>query len=368
MKIAIMAPLVTPIREPQRGGSQAFVSDLARGLTGRGHDVHVYAASGSQIPGAEVIDTGVDPRSLAGTFYRASGPAAGGPAAAGAAAAAAGAAAAEAAFATAYRAMRARRYDVIHNHAFDAPAVRLAAALPAPVVHTLHLPPDRAVSAALRQGAGHGRRPAVAAVSAFQAGAWRRVVPVDAVLPPYPRTSVIPWSGTAGQGALYAGRLSPEKGAAEAIDIARAAGVPIDVYGDVYDPGYSREQIDPRRSWPGVTVHPGVPRASLWEAMAGAAVVLYPARWDEPFGMAAAEAQACGTPVVAFRRGGLSEVIMDGVTGFLVRPDDVQAAAGAVPKAAGISRPACRKHAEGQLDLELSLDAHERLYRRVTGE
>ena len=52
MKIAIMAPLVTVIREPQRGGSQAFVSDLAGGLTGRGHDVHVDAASGSQIPGS----------------------------------------------------------------------------------------------------------------------------------------------------------------------------------------------------------------------------------------------------------------------------------------------------------------------------
>jgi glycosyltransferase involved in cell wall biosynthesis len=208
----------------------------------------------------------------------------------------------------------------------------------------------------------------VAAVSEFQASAWRRVVPIDAILPPYPRTGVIPWSQAAGRGALYAGRLSPEKGAAEAIDIARAAGMPIDVYGDVYDRRYSREQIDPRRSWPGVTVRPGVPRASLWEAMAGAAVVLYPARWDEPFGMAAAEAQACGTPVVAFRRGGLGEVIMDGVTGFLVRPDDVRAAAEAVPKAAGLSRPACRKHAEGQLDLELSLDAHERLYRRVAGE
>ena len=363
MKIAIMAPLVTAIREPQRGGSQAFVSDLARGLAGRGHDVHVYAASGSEIPGVDVIDTGVDPRSLAGALYRASGPSAGGPGEAGAAAAAA--AAAESAFTTAYTAMRATRYDVIHNHAFDAPAVRLATALPAPVVHTLHLPPDQAVSAALRRAARHGRRPAVAAVSDFQASAWRRVVPVDAVLPPYPPTGVIPWSGAAGRGALYAGRLSPEKGAAEAIDIARAAGMPIDVYGDVYDPSYSREQIDPRRNWPGVTVHPGVPRASLWAAMAGAAVVLYPARWDEPFGMAAAEAQACGTPVVAFRRGGLGEVIMDGVTGFLVRPDDVRAAAEAVPKAAGISRPACRKHAEGRLDLELSLDAHERLYRRV---
>jgi glycosyltransferase involved in cell wall biosynthesis len=236
------------------------------------------------------------------------------------------------------------------------------------VVHTLHLPPDQAVSAALRQAARDGRRPAVAAVSAFQASAWRRVVPVDAILPPYPPTGVIAWSGTAGHGALYAGRLSPEKGAAEAIDIARAAGVPIDVYGDVYDPGYSREQIGPRRSWPGVTVHPGVPRASLWEAMARAAVVLCPSRWDEPFGLAAAEAQACGTPVVAFRRGGLSEVIMDDVTGFLVPPDDVLAAAEAVPKAAGISRTACREHAEGQLDLELSLDAHERLYRRVVGE
>jgi len=360
VKIAVLAPLVTAIREPQRGGSQAFVSDLARGLAGRGHEVHVYAASGSEIPGVEVIDTGIDPRSLAGTFYRASGPSAEAAEEAGAAA--------ESAFTTAYAAMRATRYDVVHNHAFDAPAVTLATALHAPVVHTLHLPPDQAVSAALRQVAGRGQPPAVAAVSDFQARAWRRVVPVDAILPPYPPVGAIPWSGTAGPGALFAGRLSPEKGAAEAIDIARAAGVPIDVYGDVYDARYSREQVDPRRGWPGVTVHQGVPRATLWQAMARAAVVLYPARWDEPFGLAAAEAQACGTPVVAFRRGGLSEVIVDGVTGFLVPTDDVRAAAEAVPKAAGISRSACREHAEGRLDLDLSLDAHERLYRRVIGE
>src|SRR6516162_8270805 len=121
MKIAIMSPLVTAIREPQRGGSQAFVSDLARGLAGRGHDVHVYAASGSQIPGVEVIDTGVDPQSLAGTLYRAFGPSAAEPAAAASAAesaeaaesaaaksaaaesaAAESAAAAEAAFTSAY--------------------------------------------------------------------------------------------------------------------------------------------------------------------------------------------------------------------------------------------------------------------------
>ena len=366
MKIAIMAPLVTAIREPQRGGSQAFVSDLARGLTGRGHDVHVYAASGSQIPGVEVIDTGIDPRSLAGTLYRASGPSAAESAAA--TAAAESAAAAEAAFAAAYEAMQLIRYDVIHNHAFDSPAVSLAAALRAPVVHTLHLPPDQAVSAALRQVARGSRPPAVAVVSEFQAGAWGRIVPVEAILPPYPPTRVIPWSEMAGPGALFAGRLSPEKGAAEAIDIASAAGVPIEVYGDVYDAGYSRDEIDPRRGWPGVTVHQGIPRAALWEAMAATTVVLCPSRWDEPFGLAAAEAQACGTPVVAYRRGALGEVIADGVTGFLVPPDDVQAAAEAISKVAGISRRACREHAEGQLDLDVSLDAHERLYRRVAGE
>jgi glycosyltransferase involved in cell wall biosynthesis len=361
MKIAIMAPLVTAIREPQRGGSQAFVSDLARGLAGRGHDVHVYAAAGSEVPGVAVIDTGIDPGALAGTLYRASGPAAGAPGESGPDAGAA----AESAFRTVYTAVQATRYDVVHNHAFDAPAVRHAATLHAPVVHTMHLPPDRHVSAALRSAVQGGRPPAVAVVSEFQASAWRRVVPVDAILPPYPPAGVIPWSAGPGQGALFAGRLSPEKGTAEAIDIARAAGVPIDVFGDVYDPGYSREEIGPRRSRPGVTVRPGVPRTVLWQAMARAAVVLFPARWDEPFGMAAAEAQACGTPVIAFQRGGLSEVIMDGVTGFLVPPDDLDAAAGAVAKVAGLSRTACREHAVGHLDLELTLDAHERVYRRV---
>lgn len=357
MKIAIMAPLVTAIREPQRGGSQAFVSDLARGLTGRGYDVHVYAASGSAIPGVTVIDTGVDPEGLAGALYRASDPA--GPQTASARAAV------EVAFGIAYDKVQQDSYDVVHNHAFDAPAVRLATALRPPVLHTLHLPPDDSVAAALRQAARSARPPVVATVSAFQARAWREIVPVDAVLLPTVPTADIPWSAATGRGAIFAGRLSPEKGVAEAIDIAVAAGMPIDIYGDAYDAGYASEAIGPRMATPGVTVHPAVPRTAVWEVMARAAVMLYPVLWDEPFGMAAAEAQACGTPVVAFRRGGLCEVIADGVTGFLVPPGDVRAASAAVGQAARISRVACRGRAERQLDLSLSLDAHERLYRRM---
>jgi glycosyltransferase involved in cell wall biosynthesis len=184
------------------------------------------------------------------------------------------------------------------------------------------------------------------------------------LLPAVP-TGAIPWSPTPGHGAVFAGRLSPEKGVAEAIDIATAAGIPIDIYGDAYDTRYTSEAIAPRAVRPGVTVHPAVPRAALWEVMARAAVVLYPVMWDEPFGMAAAEAQACGTAVVAFRRGGLDEVIADGATGFLVPPGDIKAATAAIDQAARISRTACRSHAETKLDLSLSLDAHERLYRRM---
>jgi glycosyltransferase involved in cell wall biosynthesis len=353
VKVAIVAPLVSAIREPQGGGSQAFVSDLARGLAGRGHDVRVYAAAGSRIPGVTVIDTGIDPRSLAVTLYRADDPPGRDPAPA------------VPAFARVYSAVRQARHDVIHNHAFDAPAISLATGLNAPVVHTLHLPPDAAIATALRQAARGGEPPAVAGVSAFQASAWRDTTRVDAILPPYVPTQLVPWSAMAGDGAVFAGRLSPEKGAAEAIDIAQAAGIRINLYGDVYDAAYAREQIDPRRHAPGVTVNPGVPRASVWMAMTRAAVVLCPARWDEPFGMAAADAQACGTPVVAFNRGGLAEIIVDGVTGFLVAPDDIQAAADSVRNAAQISRAACRAHAERHLELEQSLDAHERLYRRV---
>jgi len=354
MNIAIIAPIVSPILEPQRGGSQVFVADLARGLTGRGHRVHVYAASGSDVPGVEVIDTGIDHEALQATLYRASEDGA-----------AATSAAAEHAFAGIYDAVRERPYDVVHNHAFDAPAVTLATAVRVPVAHTLHLPRDVAVADALRQAVRGDRPPTVACVSSFQASEWRQIVPVDAILPPQIPTSSISWSSTPGDGAIYAGRLSPEKGPVEAIEIARAAGIPIDVYGDSYDRAYVREQIDPRRADPNVSVHPGVARAALWDAMAGAAVVLCPARWDEPFGMVAAEAQACGTPVVAFLRGALAEVVVDGVTGLLVAPDDIEAAAHAVIRTAELSRAECRRHAESELDLELSVDAHERLYRQL---
>jgi glycosyltransferase involved in cell wall biosynthesis len=354
LKIAIIAPLVSAIREPQRGGSQSFVSDLARGLAWRGHQVDVYAARGSEIAGVRVIDTGIDPASLADALYRPLGktrydlPAS------------------EEAFARVCALAGDNDYDLVHNHAFDRAAIRQAAALRARVVHTLHLPPDNAIAAALHDASQGDRPPIVATVSAPQARAWRAIAHVDAVLLPLVPTGEIPWSAAPGDGVVFAGRFSPEKGVAEAIEIARAAGIPIEVFGDVYDADYARDQVMPRQGDPHVTIRGHATRSGVWRAMARTSVVLCPAMWDEPFGMAAAEAQACGTPVVGFRCGGLADQVVEGVTGFLVEPGDIAAAAAAARRAAGLSRQACRDHATRRLDLQLSLDAHEELYRRAT--
>ncbi len=349
----MIAPLVTAIREPQLGGSQALIADLATGFTSRGHQVDVYAATGSSIPGVTVVDTGVDPRSLVGSLYRADGT---GPA---------DVRPVGLAFATVYAAVRRIPYDIVHNHAFDPPAVREASLLRSPVIHTLHLPPDPHVAAALTESGRSDNPPTVAAVSVSQSAAWQILTAIDTVLPNGVPVARIPWSETAGEGVVFAGRFSPEKGAEDAIDIARYAGVPIDLYGEPYDVDYSRSLIESHRGQPGVAIHGGLARAELWRVMARSRAVLCPAKWDEPFGMVAAEAQAAGTPVICYRRGALPEIVVDHRTGFVVPRDDRMAAARALKEVESIQRDACRRHAEDHLNLDTTIAAHESLYERL---
>jgi UDP-glucose:tetrahydrobiopterin glucosyltransferase len=234
-----------------------------------------------------------------------------------------------------------------------------------PVIHTLHLPPDATMGAALDQASRSANPPTIAAVSMTAAAGWRRLTRVDAVLSNGVPVNQIPWSDTGGGRLLFAGRFSPEKGAAHAIAIAREADVPIDLYGEPYDAEYARDEVDCHGGEPDITIHGGVPRTEIWKLMTRACAVLCPARWEEPFGMAAAEAQAAGTPVIAYDRGALAEVVRHGKTGFLVPPDDVVGAAQRVRQVAIISRADCRRHAEANLNLEAAITAHERLYNQV---
>jgi len=348
VRIAVIAPLVTAIAEPQLGGSQALVSDLAVALTERGHDIVVFAASGSSIPGVTVVDTGIDPAELQPSLYRIDAPEPDPRPAAWA-------------FGRVVELIRAERFDVVHVHAFDAPAVGATGALEIPVIHTVHLPPDRAVLRALAEASTGPRPPAVVTVSAFQRRQWSAAGVSSTLIPngvPVPR---IPWSARPSGFALFAGRLTREKGPDDAIRIARQAGVPVVVAGGSYDPGFAGELAAATRGVAGVELLGSLPRAELWTLMARAAALLCPIHWDEPFGLTAAEAQAAGTPVIGYRRGALPEVVAEGVTGALVPEGDVAAAASALRQVAAFDRSECRRHAERHLDLERTVDGYERL-------
>src|SRR5260370_41970383 len=199
MRIAVVAPLVTPIREAQLGGSQAVVADLARGLAERGHEVEVYAAAGSVIPGVTVVDTGVRAEELSSLLYRADR------------ASLADSHAGDAGFRPVFDAVRQVRYDVLHNHGFDPPAVRFACMLELPVIHTLHLPPDATMGAALDQASRSANPPTIATVSTAAAAGWRQVTRVDAVLSNGVPVNQIPWSDTGAHRLLFPAPLTPTK-------------------------------------------------------------------------------------------------------------------------------------------------------------
>jgi glycosyltransferase involved in cell wall biosynthesis len=225
------------------------------------------------------------------------------------------------------------------------------------------------MAAALNEALGSARPPTIAAVSASSAAGWQRLTRIHAVLRNGVPVDQVPWSEEAGRGLLFAGRFSAEKGAADAIAIAEQAELPIELYGEPYDQDYFRERIEPQKRRPGVTIHQGVPRPQLWRAMARSLAVLCPAKWAEPFGMAAAEAQAAGTPVIAYEAGALVEIVVHEKTGFLVPAGDVAAAVRATEAVRSISRVHCRRHAEASLNLAQTITSHERLYQQVqTGE
>lgn len=203
-------------------------------------------------------------------------------------------------------------------------------------------------------------------VSRVQSDAWRAAGVPNTPVPNGVPTGRFPWSVRPGDGALFAGRFTAEKGVLDAIRIAERAHTTLSLAGWPYDRAFAEREVYPRASRPDVVLLGSLDRHQLWRRMAEAAVVLCPAKWDEPFGLVAAEAQAAGTPVVAYRRGALAEVIVDGETGFLVDEGDVESAAVAVREALLLGRAACRRHAETRLDIGDMVRRVELVYGSVT--
>jgi glycosyltransferase involved in cell wall biosynthesis len=164
---------------------------------------------------------------------------------------------------------------------------------------------------------------------------------------------------------LFLGRFSPHKGAHLAIEAARRAGRPIVLAGKLLEPGeraYFDAEIRPRLGGDAEFVgEVDMPTKQL--LYAAAHCVLFPITWDEPFGMVMIEAMACGTPVVALRRGSVPEIVIDGVTGFV--RDRAAELPAAIDGAGGLSPAACRRHVERHFDVSIMAAGYERVYARI---
>jgi glycosyltransferase involved in cell wall biosynthesis len=165
---------------------------------------------------------------------------------------------------------------------------------------------------------------------------------------------------------VFIGRMSPDKGAHLAIDAARGAGRRIVLAGKLTEPGeqeYFDAQVRPRLGEDAEFIGEADAEAKQ-ELYGNAHCLVFPIRWEEPFGLVMIEAMACGTPVVALRRGAVPEVVLDGVTGF-VRDDPADLPA-AIDEAGRIDPAACRRHVEENFDIPVMTDGYERAYRRCS--
>ncbi len=345
LRIAQVAPLWTRIPPTTYGGVELLMKLLVDDLVARGHDVTLFATGDCATSGklralcevnlGEMIARG---EAYMFEYY------------------------ANAVMTEVLRA--AREFDVIHYH-LSPPSLPLAALSPTPGLWTLHTSLHRDDEWALR------RFPevAVAGISACQMrGAAIRVG----------REFPVVYNGCdfeayeprfeAGEYLAYLGRMSQTKNPRGAIVIAKAVGMPIVLAGKPQngeEERYFAEEIKPLIDgeavrWIGAVNHP-----QKNEFLRRASALLFPIQWDEPFGLVMIEAMACGTPVVAHRRGSVEEVVDNGITGF--HSGVLDGMAELIPAALALDRRRVREHAQERFGFRTMVDDYLALYRKLVG-
>lgn len=252
-------------------------------------------------------------------------------------------------------------YDVVHNNCLHYLPVAMAGAVRTPIVTTLHSPPTPWLESAIRCRRD-ARKPSWVSVSRANAGAWAHLCRPCPVI--HNGVDVDRWAFRARPGsgrAVWSGRIVPEKAPHLAIEAARLAGVGLDLAGPVGDREYFRAEVAPRLG-AGAAYRGHLTSAQLARLTGDAVVSLVTPSWEEPFGLVAIEALSCGTPVAAFDRGALSEVL-DVRTGVLAPGDDVRGLAARIPEAIALDRGDCRRRAERSFSVSAMAERYLAVYR-----
>jgi glycosyltransferase involved in cell wall biosynthesis len=293
MRIAQLAPLAESVPPKLYGGTERVVAWLAEELVNLGHDVTLFA-SGDSRTRAKLVP--VWPKALR-----------------------LGQPQCDPAFANVALldevAKRAGEFDLIHSH-LDWMHLPLLSRLGVPFVTTLHGRLDlpglaevarRFPSAPFVSISNHQRLPLM---EANWVGTIYHGLPASALYPSYQQ----------GKYLAFLGRLCPDKGPEAAIRIARATGMPLRIAAKIprTEANYYKEKLAPLIDGDHIRLIGEVDDDAKQGFLAGAAALLFPVQWPEPFGLVMIEAMACGTPVIAFRAGSTPEVVDHGVTGFVV--------------------------------------------------
>jgi glycosyltransferase involved in cell wall biosynthesis len=324
LHIAQLAPPWIPIPPPGYGGIEFVVALLCDALVARGHDVELFCAPGSRStatvhplldkPHPEFIERSLfEADHVARAFDAIDSAAADG-----------------------------RPFDVVHDHCFYTP-LAMANRIDTPMVHTVHGPFDDDTKPYY---ATHSRKASVVCISHSQAGMAPAGAKVAGVVHNPIDVDSWPIGLRKEEWLLWLGRIVPEKGPQRAIRVARMAGRPLVLAGNV-QPRHERffaEEIQPHIDGETVRYVGEVGGARKQQLFAEAFAFLMPIRWPEPFGMVMVEALAAGTPVLAFRQGAAPEIVEHGKSGFLV--DDEEEMAEVVDKCGELDPMECRRSAE----------------------
>jgi glycosyltransferase involved in cell wall biosynthesis len=162
---------------------------------------------------------------------------------------------------------------------------------------------------------------------------------------------------------LFFGRIHPDKGTEEAIVVARSAGLPLVIAGIVQDRGYFERAVEPHVDGDSVRFVGAVGPEQKSELLGGARALLHLVSFEEPFGFSVVEAMACGTPVIASRRGSMPEIVMDGINGRLV--DSIAEAVQAVAGIVDLEPESVRASVERRFDKGRMVDDYIAVYRRI---
>lgn len=319
LRIAQVAPLFESVPPKLYGGTERVVSYLTEELVRQGHQVTLFA-SGDSRTSAELVAVCEHAVRLEHEPT---------------AAVALHTLLIEAVFA------HADVFDVIHCHT-DSIHLPLARRCPVPVITTLHGRLDIAGLHKLHRE--FAELPLVSISDAQRAplpwASWAGTVhhglPLELHRPHY----------DAGKYLVFLGRISPEKRVDRAITIARRAELPLKIAAkiDCADRDYFASEIEPLLAAPGVEYLGEIDESAKTQLLGEALALLFPIDWPEPFGLAMIEAMACGTPVIAFARGSVPEVVDPGITGYIVT--SIEEAVACVKRARGLDRRECRRQFE----------------------